>query len=168
MARFNFEMKGDKALLKALDEMTEKVSKQVGGEIEEAANRIEAGAKNKAPTDMGDLRQSINAQFDPKTLQASVGTNLFYAPFVEFGTGSRVQIPAGLESYASQFKNSSQGDFTANITAWLERKGIPEEAWGAIMASIARNGTYPHPFLFNTANAEIPKLLTNLQKIKIK
>lgn len=69
------------------------------------ADEIVSNAKQKAPVDLGQLRQSIG-----KTT-ASVGYNrslIFantpYAAFVEFGTGGSVSIPKGFEQLAIRFK----------------------------------------------------------------
>ena len=37
------------------------------------------------------------------------GGGLNYAPFVDFGTGSQVQIPAGMESFAREFYRTGRG-----------------------------------------------------------
>ena len=54
-------------------------------ELERAAILVENEAKKKAPVGTGELRRSITHSIDDLT--ASVGTNLEYAPYVEFGTG---------------------------------------------------------------------------------
>lgn len=55
---------------------------------------VQGSAKNKAPVDSGALRQSIRAdkaKIQGENVTATVSTNLEYAPYVEFGTGSRGQ-----------------------------------------------------------------------------
>lgn len=51
-----------------------------------AALVIERDAKMLCPVDTGDLKRSITAKDDGFN-EASVGTNVHYAPYVEFGTG---------------------------------------------------------------------------------
>ena len=46
---------------------------------------VESEAKNKVPVDTGALRRSINTKI--YDTYGVVGTNLEYAPYVEFGTG---------------------------------------------------------------------------------
>jgi HK97 gp10 family phage protein len=46
-----------------------------------------AGQKGKRRAQLGTLRQSIKAEMDKDRLGATVGTNLFYGLFQEFGTG---------------------------------------------------------------------------------
>ena len=62
--------------------------------VSKAAMLIQGSAKNKAPVDSGTLRQSIRAdkaKIQGENVTATVSTNLEYAPYVEFGTGSRGQ-----------------------------------------------------------------------------
>jgi bacteriophage protein of unknown function (DUF646) len=62
--------------------------------VSKAAMLVQGSAKNKAPVDSGALRQSIRAdkaKIQGESVTATVSTNLEYAPYVEFGTGSRGQ-----------------------------------------------------------------------------
>lgn len=62
--------------------------------VSKAAMLVQGSAKNKAPVDSGTLRQSIRAdkaKIQGENVTATVSTNLEYAPYVEFGTGSRGQ-----------------------------------------------------------------------------
>ena len=47
--------------------------------------QIEAAAKMKCPVDTGELRRSIKAETTGKN-SATVGTDLYYAEYVEYGT----------------------------------------------------------------------------------
>lgn len=53
------------------------------------AIRVETRAKELCPVDTGRLRSSITWALgrDAHGLYADIGTNVFYAPFIEFGTG---------------------------------------------------------------------------------
>ena len=62
--------------------------------VSKAPLLVQGSAKNKAPVDSGTLRQSIRAdkaKIQVDNVTATVSTNLEYAPYVEFGTGSRGQ-----------------------------------------------------------------------------
>lgn len=62
--------------------------------VSKAVMLVQGSAKNKAPVDSGVLRQSIRAdkaKVQGENVTATVSTNLEYAPYVEFGTGSRGQ-----------------------------------------------------------------------------
>ena len=53
--------------------------------LEEACLVVENAAKSKVPVDTGNLRSSITHDVDED--EGVVGTNVEYAPYVEFGTG---------------------------------------------------------------------------------
>ena len=102
----------DKASLSLLDKKLTKLkylSKQdFSNELGKTAFDIVGTAKRSAPADTGNLRNEIGLQ--------KVGTNYIevfskapYSPYVEFGTGGRVNLDDMLElgippSYAAQFK----------------------------------------------------------------
>ena len=52
--------------------------------LKKSALYVEGSAKEKAPVDTGRLRASISSKV--KATEAEIGTPVFYAPFVEFGT----------------------------------------------------------------------------------
>jgi phage gpG-like protein len=62
-----------------------------------AVNRIKVSA-----ADLGGLANSV--QVKSTANGGTVGAYVHYAPYVEFGTGGKVNVPAGLEQYAMQFK----------------------------------------------------------------
>lgn len=79
--------------------------------LTETIQNIETEAISAAPVDLGILRSSINGEVDG--LNGVVGTPIRYAPYLEFGTGGLVDVPAGLEDYAIKFKGA--GVKTVNI-----------------------------------------------------
>ena len=70
--------------------------------LNETVQNIETEATAMAPVDLGILKSSINGEVDG--LNAVIGTPVKYAPYMEFGTGGLVDVPAGLEDYAMKFK----------------------------------------------------------------
>lgn len=63
---------------------------EVGRAAARAAGRIRDRAKRKAPVDTGLLRNSIISELKtqtPTSVTWRIGTNVFYAPFQEHGTG---------------------------------------------------------------------------------
>ena len=103
----------------------------------------------------------------------SIGTNVKYAPYIEFGTGGKVNIPAGFSSYASQFKGKKGGKFKEMVLAimeWVQKKGIASGKQSksvayAIAISILRKGLRPQPFLIPAFEAEKPKLKNKIKEI---
>ncbi|AGO48329.1 tail completion or Neck1 protein [Cellulophaga phage phi17:1] len=82
--------------------ITKKVEELLEGEIARTTQDIADEARERAPVDFGFLRGSIIGL--SKDLEGKVSTGVNYAPYVEFGTGGDVDVPAGFESYAMQFK----------------------------------------------------------------
>lgn len=60
----------------------------VGKELTRRTIRVDRSAKDRCPVDTGRLRSSINWRMarDGRGLLGIVGTNVAYAPYVEFGT----------------------------------------------------------------------------------
>jgi HK97 gp10 family phage protein len=169
MAGFKLKLEGNKALLKNLDKLNKGTKTIIGQEIDESVRRIERDADARAPKDTSFLRNSIRGEFDKNTLKGQVEAGMEYAAFVEFGTGSKVKVPAGLESYANEFRGrklSSQGkaSFKKNLEAWMKRKGIDEKYLFPIMMKILRVGVEPKPFLFPAFHAEAPKLVERIKR----
>lgn len=78
---------------RALDQVLNDSNGPVAKELERRALQVERRAKQLCPVDTGRLRASITHALEGrgKTLSAVVGTNVNYAPHVEFGT--RYQPP---------------------------------------------------------------------------
>lgn len=60
-------------------------------------------AVNEVPVDMGFLRNSIQEK-EVRELEWEVTANATYAPYIEFGTITKVSVPVELAAYAMQFK----------------------------------------------------------------
>lgn len=68
------------------------------------AHKIEATAKGFAPVDTGALRNSIKA--DVQALEATIGTDLDYAGYVEYGTSRmapRAYLGPALDRHSGEF-----------------------------------------------------------------
>jgi HK97 gp10 family phage protein len=69
------------------------------------ADSIVSDAKQRAPVDLGQLRQSIGKTEAREGFNRSfIFANAPYSAFVEFGTGGKVSIPSGFESIAAKYK----------------------------------------------------------------
>lgn len=77
---------------------------QVWGAMVDAASNTTKEAQERVPVQARRLRNSILSVFNRSRMITRSGTNVEYSPYVEFGTGTMVDVPAGLESYAMQFK----------------------------------------------------------------
>ena len=71
----------------------------------------------------GKLKQSIYHKMDYIKATAQLGATEMYAPYVEFGTGTKVSIPKGFEEMAMKFYVNGKGTMSAHpflIPAFLE------------------------------------------------
>lgn len=104
-------------------EAKELVQDTAQGTVRDAVNNLRANGTG----DTGGLMQSIEILPTKRGLGAEMFVNKDYAPSVEFGTRGKVQVPPGLEEYASQFKGTPTGtwdEFLDSILSWVKRKGI--------------------------------------------
>jgi HK97 gp10 family phage protein len=78
---------GSKAIEHALEKYGDYVLDEVRRIVKETAYRIHAHAVALAPSDDGNLKDSIEVTIFPGGLTAEVTVGVHYAIFVEFGTG---------------------------------------------------------------------------------
>lgn len=78
---------GQENLRKKIQYMTHSAGQRVKAAVNDGALAIQKDAKMNCPVDTGRLRSSIQIQFLLSGLAATVGSNVVYAPFVEYGTG---------------------------------------------------------------------------------
>ena len=100
------EIKGLNSVISDLRKYGKEAEKDIEGVTELVARNIEKYAKQKVPTDLGKLGQSIKAVKENQynwTIEAG-GILAPYAPFVEFGTGGLVEVPNELKEMAIKFK----------------------------------------------------------------
>jgi hypothetical protein len=94
---------------KRLKEISAEIDDYVRAECEDSLLWIEEQATLAVPVDFGFLKNSIQTEPIKKTekgLTGSVEVGSEYAAYVEFGTGTTVDVPAGLEDFAIQFKGA--------------------------------------------------------------
>jgi len=117
--------------------------------IDEATKMAEI-AKVKAPVNDGTLQNSIQWRKETN-LKYNVGTNLPYAPYIEFGTGAKVQIPAEFAKMAQRAKGKGKGSFKDGlvmIKAWCRKKGIDEKFAYIIFVNLLNKGMNAQPFMY--------------------
>jgi HK97 gp10 family phage protein len=174
MPKFTFDIANLSDVLKKLDTLDGKIQQDVKDELNSSALNIQSGAKRLAPVNFGQLRNSIylKEQNVEKGIVYTIGASASYAPYVEFGTGGKVSIPAGFEELASGFKGKKAGtfkDMVEALTLWVRRKGIgggnDKSIAYAIAISILRKGMRPQPFLIPSFEAEKPKLIKNILNV---
>jgi HK97 gp10 family phage protein len=173
MGGFTFDITNISEVLGKLQSFDKKVQQDVKDEVNASALNIQSGAKRLAPVNMGQLRNSIylKEQKVDKGFVFTIGASASYAPYVEFGTGGKVSIPAGFEELASGFKGKKAGtfkDMVEALTLWVRRKGIgggnDKSIAYAIAISILKKGMRPQPFLIPAFETEKPKMINNIKK----
>jgi HK97 gp10 family phage protein len=133
---FVVRLDGLKDIQDALKNIDGKLRQNVGDEINASALNIQSSAKRLAPVDLGFLRNQI-ALVPIGDLTIAVEARAKYSPYIEFGTGGQVKVPAGYEDLATMFKG--RGLRTINIR--------------------------PQPFLIPSYETEKPKLIQRLKKL---
>ena len=137
-----FRIEGLDALIKRLGKLSPLIAKEVAMEVNASALAIQSKARRSVAsnsTDKGRLVGSIQLKEINKGDKViyTVGSRLKYAPYVEFGTGGTVNVPAGYEDFAIQFKG----------------KGI------------RKINLRPRPYLIPAFESEIPILRKNIQNV---
>jgi HK97 gp10 family phage protein len=138
-------LQGINILVQALDDYSKEVKNLVYDETREWAQRTENAAQRDVPVDTGNLKSTIRTESENNGLtwivKAGGINNVDYAPYIEFGTGARVNQSFleeyGLSAYAMQF-TGEQEPFVA----------LPERS-----------------YLFRNARTEFEKTLENIKKI---
>ena len=160
-------VKGINETIRELRKFGKDAIELIDAETEDAANDIAGNAKKLAPKNFGKLAQSISTKKEKESLY-SVRVNEFYGAYMEFGTGTKVQVPVEFANMAKEFQGQKRGSFKDGLEAikvWCRAKGIPEEAAYPIFAKILGAGINPQPFLYPAYIQGKKKYLDNLTKL---
>ena len=138
----SFKIEGLDALIQRIGKLPIEIEKEVANEVNASALAIQSQARRTVAsnsTDKGRLLGSIQLEsiLRDKRIIYTVGSKLKYAPYVEFGTGGLVNVPAGYEDFAIQFKG--KGIRKVNLRA--------------------------RPYLIPAFENQIPILRKNIQKV---
>ena len=134
-----FRIEGLDALITRIGKLAPEIAKEVAMEVNASALAIQSKARRDVVVDNSTLRSSIQLKEVNRgdKIMYTVGSRLKYAPYVEFGTGGTVNVPAGYEDFAMQFKG----------------KGI------------RKINLRPRPYLIPAFESEIPILRKNIQNV---
>lgn len=79
-----------------MNKLPDKVAEALARGVNQAAGLVEGSAKKLCPVDTNNLRGSLHIikQATSREITATVGTNVEYAPYVEFGTGVYSENPS--------------------------------------------------------------------------
>ena len=140
--------------VEGIDELRRKLRSEVAATptrkfLQRSGDAIIGKAKPLTPVNTGQLRRSIDKEVSTETpvpTYVKIGTNIEYAPFVEFGRG-----PGKAPPYAA-------------IEYWYRRKnqtGPTEDVFPAVRAiqqAIARRGVKARPFLVPGFEQAVPAI----------
>lgn len=117
----------------------------------DSAALLEREAKLRAPVDTGGLRSRITHAVDgaPVPLWGKMGTNVFYAPYMEFGTGTMAEGKGG--------KGGRHQPPSGALDLWARRHGIPS---GFLVARAIgrRGGLKPRRYLRGALEGNLGKI----------
>mgnify|MGYP000321053740 CR=1 FL=1 len=111
MARPNFSIRveGLENINKNLNELKKRGTDDVKEALHASAYNILSKAQSNLSStpfaeSVGGIMQSGFLEMTPDGYGFEVGFNKHYSPYIEYGTGDKVDVPAGFETYAIQFK----------------------------------------------------------------
>ena len=158
-----------------IQKATKETQTLVDAELEAAAMNFVGLAKKDLASqggDRGTLLRSISYS-KTKDLQYTVSANVFYAPFIEFGTKGKFNPYPGTEEFANQYKGA-KGSGTLRlidaIKGWVKRKRIAtgkevDRVAYLIARSIYKNGISPKPFFFKQITPVRNNLVQNVTRV---
>ena len=143
------------------------IDKQIDDITQANAIEMAGDATKRAPEAFGKLKQSITYE-KLAELKWRASSNKEYAGFMEFGTGTKVQVPAEFSDMAKSFQSGGKGNFKQaleNIKLWCKKKGIDEKAAYPILLSILRVGVNPQPFFYPAWVATKKRYVKDLENL---
>jgi len=128
------KVSGIDTLIKDIEQYSENVQVGILNEIKDWSVRTESAAKRDVPVDTGALKSSIGTYVENNGLtwvvKAGGTQEVNYAPFIEFGTGARVDKSFlqefGLTQYALQFQGNQDPFFPLPSRSYLYRNARTE------------------------------------------
>lgn len=102
-AGVKLEVQGLNETINRLKKAGKDIAVETDAELQAAAVNVERVASQRVPVDTGRLKNAIS-QRKVGNMSYEIVAQTNYAAYVEFGTGTGVDVPNGLESYAMQFK----------------------------------------------------------------
>jgi HK97 gp10 family phage protein len=124
------KLKGTSQVLNRLKRVSKEAELATKSAVVRNTDQMFSEALSAVPVLDGYLRGSGNSSYQDNQLTGVVsfgGQAAPYAPYVEFGTGSGVNIPEGFSAYAMQFYVNGKGTMKAQpylIPAFIKYKKI--------------------------------------------
>ena len=124
------KIRGITSVTARFQRLSKQAELQVKSSVVRNTDQIYAQAVANVPVQDGHLRGSGNTSYQDNQLTGIVafgGNAAPYAPYVEFGTGSGVNVPQGFSDYAMQFYVNGKGTMKEQpflIPAYLKYKKV--------------------------------------------
>jgi hypothetical protein len=127
-----------------------------------AGEAVAGLARARAPVNSGALRRSINIRVESSATDATafVGSNKFYAPYMEFGTGLRHDHP----SWPRKRHLIPEGALDA-WAAMKSRGGTPVDPNAVRSAIMKAGGLKPRRYLRSSLEDLEPKIIASADKM---
>jgi hypothetical protein len=170
MAGFTFKVEGLDKLKARIKELPKDVQEEVVGEIQAWGNEVNAAQlaniSQQKIQDLGALQQNTKAVPNPDGVELI--SNVYYAPFIEFGTGAKVKVPAEVSNYAASFRGQKRGSFAQFVIKmrdWLKRNGYNEKLAFIAALNKIKNGSEPRPYFFDPYLKKRRQLIDRIKKV---
>ena len=164
---FEAKVEGLKNLAERLD-YSGSFNNSLGRYVQSAGETVAGTARSFAPVDNGTLRSSINSQFtnpEPGLFIATIGTNVSYAPYMEYGTGTQhdhpnwprnphTVSPRALLAWATRKLRGSASGLTAETLAFLVARAITRQG-----------GLKPRRFLRGAMERLMPGISAGMNRV---
>lgn len=168
----NIKLSGVQKVLNQLAKVESEISEEVDAELQASLNNMTKDAQRRAPNNFGELVNKIGNKKEDK-LRYSLFSTAWHAPYVEFGTRAKADVPKELDAIGKAVqKRESRGkfaDFVDSIYLWGTHKGIIEKDDKNHALNIARKiwhqGIAPQPYLWPAFVAERSKLVSNIKAV---
>lgn len=171
MAGLKVNTRDIKRIRKLINQIPENYKEAAKDEIRDVYSKAVVEAKNMASrsTYDGELVAGIALIEKDKTFDFVSAAP--HAPYVEFGTRSKVYVPSGWERFANKFRgsvyriNRTGGSFKERVKAWAKRKGLKN--WFFLYKRIAKDGMgdYNEPHFVPSAIKARERLVKRLSTI---
>lgn len=170
MAQFTFKVEGLEKLKARIKELPKDVQEEVVGEIQAWGNEVNAAQlaliSQQNIQDLGALQQNTKAVYNTDGVELI--SNVYYAPFIEFGTGAKVKVPAEVADYAARFRGQKRGsfaEFVNKMRQWLKRKGYNEKLAFIAALNKIKNGSEARPYFFDPYLKRRRQLVERVKKV---
>ena len=134
------------------------LAKPVASFFTRAAITVQNEARTLAPVDTGRLRSSISYKVDTAKVPhwAKVGTNVFYAPYMEFSTGYQTDGSGGRKRHWPP---------PDALNTWAKRHGVEGGGFAVAKAIGRRGGLRPRRYLRGALEHSLDAIRDALTKL---